>query len=158
MNKVYVLFLCCFLLFCCNRGEVLEKNKDNTLKHLKQNKSIEENYKTLLGTKWISPLTSTCGEIVFDSLIFKPDCTSAFYDCEFGEKSLGKFHLKEDTVIIKSDISFYPDHKTYKHVFKLLLFTDTLIPIYAKFGHLDPKTEFDSTYIFYKDTNSVSKH
>jgi len=183
MNKINVLFLCCFLMFCCNKEERLEKSKEKifeyskqnqdqekTLKNLKQNKSEEkllkhskqnrnkeENYNTILRTKWIAPIISISGGTVFDSLIFKSDCTSAYYECGFREKSFGKFYLKGDTVIVKSNITHYPDNITYEHIFKLQLFNDTLRPVYAKFGHLDPKTEFDSTYIFYKDTDIILK-
>jgi hypothetical protein len=181
MNKISVLFLCCFLMFCCNKGEHLEKNQEKTseyskqsqdqektlknlkqnkregkiLKHSKQNGNEEDNYNAILGTKWIAPIISTTGRVFFDSLIFKCDCTLVDYSCEFEGKSFGKFYLKGDTVVVKSNVTYYPDNKTYKHVFKLLLFDDTLMPVYAKFGHQDPKIEFDSTYIFYKDTNTV---
>jgi hypothetical protein len=166
MNKINALFLCCFLIFCCNKGERSEKSQEKAfeysektqeklLKHSKQNRSEEDNYNVILETKWIAPIISTSGRVFFDSLIFKRDCTVVNYSCEFEAKSFGRFDFKYDTVIIKSDISYYPDHITYEEVFKLLLFINTLVPVYAKFGHLDPKTEFDSTYIFYKDTNAV---
>jgi hypothetical protein len=150
MKKIIILLLFCSLIVTSIKTKASEVHE--------QEKTIESNYEEILGTKWIAPIISISRGIVYDSLIFNSDCTSVFYACGFGEKSFGKFYLKSDTVKVKSNITHYPDNIIYKHTFKLLLFNDTLKPVYAKFGHLDPKTEFDSTFVFYKiDTNKTNK-
>jgi hypothetical protein len=130
--------------------EASKANQTKVTEVHKQERTIDNNYEVILGTKWIAPIISITRVTDFDSLIFKSDCTSVYYECGFKEKSFGKFYIEDDTVIIKEDINYYPDNITYKSVLKLLLFNDTLKPVYAKFAHQDPKIEFDSTFVFYK--------
>lgn len=101
----------------------------------------------LTGCKWVFRSNDSTS----DYIIFNEDRSYEDHEnTEVKNVYFGQYVVSHDTVILYRQ-SAHDMHGFEKGIYKYLLRHHTLKIIYARYGQLSPKTQFDPNYIFRKE-------